>query len=158
LTLSEQLRAAIRASHISRFRLCEMIGLDEASMSRFLSRKGGLSMSTFDNLAEVLRLRLSVDDRIAAVLKPSPGEWNPINYRLRFVNKQFSQLVELPTEGITKSGEAAIRVGLQSGDTLCHYRISILWEPPSTAGRLHVRASTPDWVYKKFGLCRSAAK
>jgi transcriptional regulator with XRE-family HTH domain len=56
--LSDQIRQAVDRSGMSRYRICKIIGLDEGMMSRFMSRKMGLSVRTLDNLAAVLRLTI----------------------------------------------------------------------------------------------------
>jgi transcriptional regulator with XRE-family HTH domain len=56
--LTDQLRAAIDRSGMSRYRICKLAGLSEATMSRFMAGKGGLSMDVLDRLGEVLDLRL----------------------------------------------------------------------------------------------------
>jgi transcriptional regulator with XRE-family HTH domain len=57
--LSDQIRAAVDDSGLSRYRICQEIGLNQAAMSRFMSGKGGLSMDTLDHLAEVLGLQIT---------------------------------------------------------------------------------------------------
>lgn len=56
--LTDQLRKAIDASGISRYRICKTIGLAEATMSRFMLGKGGLSLDVVDRLGELLQLDL----------------------------------------------------------------------------------------------------
>ena len=56
VTLSDQFRNAIDASNLSRYRICKEIGIAEATMSRFMNRKGSLSMATLDRLADLLGL------------------------------------------------------------------------------------------------------
>ena len=53
---SDQIRGAVDASGLSRYRICCEIRLSQASMSRFMARKGGLSMDVLDKLAELLGL------------------------------------------------------------------------------------------------------
>jgi transcriptional regulator with XRE-family HTH domain len=55
---SDQIRAAVDASGISRYRICQEIGLNQGAMSRFMSGKGGLSMDTLDRLADLLGLEI----------------------------------------------------------------------------------------------------
>ena len=42
--LSAQIREAVDSSGMSRYRICKEIEVAEATMSRFMSGKGGLSM------------------------------------------------------------------------------------------------------------------
>ena len=56
--VSEQLRAAIKASDRSRYRLALEAEIDQSSLSRFMNYKTGLSMEAMDRLAEVLELEL----------------------------------------------------------------------------------------------------
>lgn len=60
-TLTEQVRAAIDASELSRYEICKRLPLAQATMSRFMHRQGGLSMKTLDRLAELLGLRIVVE-------------------------------------------------------------------------------------------------
>ena len=56
--LSDQLRAAVDSSGMSRLAIGRGIGLDRAAMSRFMNGKAGLSLETIDRLAAFLGLRL----------------------------------------------------------------------------------------------------
>jgi transcriptional regulator with XRE-family HTH domain len=58
---SDQIRDAITASKLSRYRICADIGLSQAAMSRFMNGKGGLSLETVDRLADLLKLRVVVE-------------------------------------------------------------------------------------------------
>jgi transcriptional regulator with XRE-family HTH domain len=62
-TFSEQIRAAVGASGLSRYRICKEIGIAEATMSRFMNGKGGLSMASLDRLAELLSLEVKTRRR-----------------------------------------------------------------------------------------------
>jgi transcriptional regulator with XRE-family HTH domain len=62
-TFSDQIRAAVGASGLSRYRICKEIGIAEATMSRFMNGKGGLSMASLDRLAELLALGVKVRRR-----------------------------------------------------------------------------------------------
>jgi plasmid maintenance system antidote protein VapI len=66
--LSDQLRTAIDASGMSRYAVAKAIELDQATMSRFMSGKAGLSVETIDRLGELLGLRL------VATKKPARGK------------------------------------------------------------------------------------
>jgi len=56
--LSEQLRAAIDASEMTRYRIALEAEIDHATLSRFMNSKGGLSVDSMDRLAETLGLEL----------------------------------------------------------------------------------------------------
>lgn len=57
---SDQIRAAVDGSGLSRYRIAKEIRVGEATMSRFMSRKGGLSMASLDRLAELLNLEILI--------------------------------------------------------------------------------------------------
>jgi transcriptional regulator with XRE-family HTH domain len=63
-TISDQLRAAIESAGVSRYRIGKETGVNEAALSRFMSRKTGLDLSTVDRLAAYLGLELtSIDSK-----------------------------------------------------------------------------------------------
>jgi transcriptional regulator with XRE-family HTH domain len=64
--LSDQIRRAVDASGLSRYRICKTLGLAEATMSRFMNGQGGLSMAHLDALADLLHLNIT--------LSPKPGK------------------------------------------------------------------------------------
>ena len=57
-TLSDQIRAAVDDSGMSRYRICLETGIDQASMSRFMAGKAGLTLDRIDRLAALLDLRV----------------------------------------------------------------------------------------------------
>ena len=59
-TLSDQIRAAIEASPMTRYRICQELDFSQAVMSRFMSHKCGLSLETVDRLGELLMLEVVV--------------------------------------------------------------------------------------------------
>lgn len=61
--LSDQIRQAIDVSGVSRYRICKEIGLTESTMSRFMSGKSGLSLAVLDDLADLLRLNITMTKR-----------------------------------------------------------------------------------------------
>ena len=63
--LTDQLRAAIDASGLSRYAICKAIGLDQATMSKFMAGKQGLALDTVDRLGELLGLKLVTTKRPA---------------------------------------------------------------------------------------------
>jgi transcriptional regulator with XRE-family HTH domain len=54
--LSDQIRRAVDASGLSRYRICKTLGIAESTLSRFMSGQGGLSMEYLDALADLLDL------------------------------------------------------------------------------------------------------
>jgi transcriptional regulator with XRE-family HTH domain len=56
--LSGQIRRAVDASGLSRYRISKQLGVAESTMSRFMSGQGGLSMDNLDALADLLGLDL----------------------------------------------------------------------------------------------------
>ena len=56
--ISQQLREAIDASGLSRYRICKEINLPESTMSHFMGGDCGLSMATVDRLGELLGLTI----------------------------------------------------------------------------------------------------
>lgn len=56
--ISNQLRAAIDASGMSRYAMCKKIGMDQSVMSRFMVGTGGLSTEMTDKLCVLLGLQL----------------------------------------------------------------------------------------------------
>jgi transcriptional regulator with XRE-family HTH domain len=59
--LSDQVRRAVASSGLSRYRICKLGRIDQATFSRFMAGKVGLSLATLDALAEILKLRIVVD-------------------------------------------------------------------------------------------------
>jgi hypothetical protein len=55
-SFSDQIRDAVNASGVSRYRICATIRLSQGSMSKFMAGKGGLSLAVLDRLAELLDL------------------------------------------------------------------------------------------------------
>ena len=59
LSLTDQVRRAIDAAPASRAEICRAAGFSEATMSRFMNGRGGLSMEMLDRIAAYLDLRLA---------------------------------------------------------------------------------------------------
>ena len=59
LKLSEQLKAAIEASELSRYRIAIEAGIAQSSMSQFMTGKRSMSLANVDAIAEVLDLELT---------------------------------------------------------------------------------------------------
>ena len=62
-TISAQLRAAIDASGMSRYRICKLVGLPESTMSQFMAGQSGLALKTVDRLGELLGLKIVASKR-----------------------------------------------------------------------------------------------
>ena len=60
MKLSDQVRRAIKASQLSRYRICKIIGTDESRLSRFMTGKP-IKTDFLDQLAELLGLSIKVD-------------------------------------------------------------------------------------------------
>ena len=60
-TCSDQLRAAIQAGPKTMGQIARESGIDIATISRFLHRKGGLSMDGLDRIAQRLGLSLTTE-------------------------------------------------------------------------------------------------
>jgi plasmid maintenance system antidote protein VapI len=65
--LSEEIRDAVNASGMTRYAICKTLGIAEATMSRFMNAKGGLSMEVIDRLAELLGMHI--------VVMPTKKQW-----------------------------------------------------------------------------------
>jgi transcriptional regulator with XRE-family HTH domain len=57
-TFSDQIRQAVKASGMSRYRICKEIGIAESLMSRFVAGKGFLGEANLDALAALLKLKV----------------------------------------------------------------------------------------------------
>jgi len=57
--LSDQIRDAVDASEMSRYRMCKELGVAESTMSRFMSG-GGMELANVDALAELLGLSINI--------------------------------------------------------------------------------------------------
>ena len=63
VSLSDEVRAAVDASGMSRYRIAKELGISESTVSRFMNRKGGLTLKLLDRLAELLGLHITVDHK-----------------------------------------------------------------------------------------------
>ncbi len=70
-TLSDQLRAAIRGSGLSLYKLAKRTRVDHGQLSRFLRGERSITLETADRIAEELGLRLARSTEGEA---PAPGE------------------------------------------------------------------------------------
>ena len=72
--LSDQVRRAVDSSGLSRYAICKSLGLAQATMSRFMSGKGGLSMGHLDALADLLDLNITMGRATKEKRGSSSGE------------------------------------------------------------------------------------
>lgn len=56
----DQLRERIRKADVSRYRIAQDTGIDQAALSRFVHGETGLNVSTAETLAEYLGLELTL--------------------------------------------------------------------------------------------------
>lgn len=73
LKLGDQVRRAVDASGKSRYAICKALGMEQSLMSRFMSRKGGLSMANFEALADLLGLDVVARGPQSATPRRRPG-------------------------------------------------------------------------------------
>ena len=66
-SFTEQLRRAIRESEMSRYALWQATGVDQGTLSKFLSGQHGLSLDSVDKLVDVLGLTLTSRKKRGAV-------------------------------------------------------------------------------------------
>ncbi len=59
LKFTDEIRQAVDASGLTRYRICQELGIKEAQMSRFMNGKGFLGQENLDALAELLDLHVS---------------------------------------------------------------------------------------------------
>jgi transcriptional regulator with XRE-family HTH domain len=58
MTISNQIRKAIRDCGLTRYRLSQLTGIHESTLSKFMSGSRGLSMAGLDALAPVIRMEV----------------------------------------------------------------------------------------------------
>lgn len=66
---SKTIRTAISNSGLSRYRICLECGVEESTLSRFMSGSSAITTDTLDKLAAVLRLRIVCDGPRAELLR-----------------------------------------------------------------------------------------
>jgi transcriptional regulator with XRE-family HTH domain len=64
--LTDQLRQFIEDAGVTRYRLSQQTGIDQAVLSRFVRGTGGLSMDGLNTLADALNLELTKRPKPAA--------------------------------------------------------------------------------------------
>jgi transcriptional regulator with XRE-family HTH domain len=60
---SDEIRAAVERSGLSRYAICKALGIPQSSMSRFMSGENWLGQDTLDALAELLDLHVAAGKR-----------------------------------------------------------------------------------------------
>jgi hypothetical protein len=150
--LADQFRTAIRASGIPLARLCEAIGIDQGTGSRFMAGVCGLSLQTLERLSDLLQIRLLIPPkrRMAMLAASAKGLT-----RIRFINNAFDSVVDPPLGIDFKQWEAEERERLRPlhGDemTLTHYTLDILEPKPSdSVGLCKRRGTIPSRVFDQY--------
>jgi transcriptional regulator with XRE-family HTH domain len=60
--LSQQIRDAIESCGKTRYQIAKDTGIDQATLSRFMSGNGGLSIPVLDKLGAYLNLRITTEE------------------------------------------------------------------------------------------------
>ena len=60
---SDEIRAAVERSGLSRYAICKALGIPQSSMSRFMSGENWLGQETLDALAELLNFHVTAAKR-----------------------------------------------------------------------------------------------
>jgi len=71
--VSDQIRQAVDAAGVSRYRICKATGLSQALMSRFMAGHVGLSLDSLDALAEVLGFDVVARGPVNVLPPQKPG-------------------------------------------------------------------------------------
>jgi len=71
--LGDQIRQAIDASDVSRYAICKVCHIDQASFSRFMAGKVGLTLANLEAVAEMLDLRIVTGGNSRDVAPAKPG-------------------------------------------------------------------------------------
>ena len=67
MTFSDQVRRAIRDCGLTRYRIAQEAGVEQASLSRFMAG-AGVTTTTLDAIAKVLRLEVTMKGPTKAVM------------------------------------------------------------------------------------------
>jgi predicted XRE-type DNA-binding protein len=59
--IGDQIRQAVNDSDMSRYAICKATGIDQASFSRFMAGKVGLTLLHIEGIADLLGLRIVQD-------------------------------------------------------------------------------------------------
>jgi len=73
MTLSDQVRQAIRDSGLTCYRISQLTGIHESTLSKFLSGERGLSLAALDKLAPVIRMEVRSKGATAFMKKKYGG-------------------------------------------------------------------------------------
>ena len=60
---SDEIRAAVEQSGLSRYAICKALGVPQSSMSRFMSGENWLGQDTLDALAKLLNFHIAAGKR-----------------------------------------------------------------------------------------------
>jgi transcriptional regulator with XRE-family HTH domain len=71
--LSGQIRRAVDACGLSRYRICKETGIDQGAFSRFMAGKVGLTMAHLDAVADVLGLDVVARGPVKVSPNQKPG-------------------------------------------------------------------------------------
>lgn len=63
IRFSDEIRAAVERSELSRYAICKALDIPQSSMSRFMSGENWLGQDTLDALAELLDLHVAAGKR-----------------------------------------------------------------------------------------------
>jgi transcriptional regulator with XRE-family HTH domain len=72
-TVSDAVRRAILASGLSRYRISQETGLDQAALSRFMAGKTSLTLTSLDALADMLGLDMVARGPVRVSPPAKPG-------------------------------------------------------------------------------------
>jgi len=87
-TFSDQIRAAIEASGITRYAIAKQAGIAESALSRFMSGDQSMSLSTVDKIAGALGLEVVVGVQVRTVRKQGrPKKEEPKVQQLKRLTK-----------------------------------------------------------------------
>jgi len=71
--LTDQVRRAIEKSGVSRYRISQESGVDQAALSRFMAGKTGLTLASLDRLADMLGLDVVAHGPVKVSPNQKPG-------------------------------------------------------------------------------------
>jgi hypothetical protein len=64
MSLADELRAAIRKSEISRYRLWQLTGIQQSHLSRFMKGEVSISLDNAERLADALNQKITIVKQI----------------------------------------------------------------------------------------------